>query len=619
MGSHERHEQAGSFLRLLFEESLDDGYLFSLFTLPRRESRFFSSIDEAVEFGLAADDSGQQVYVAMGLFKEEPAGGRGTKNDVFGVTALWVDIDIRSDAAHVAKHYPETTAEALALAQLGPHKPSMVVNSGHGLHAYWLFDEPRTWGSARGRSDMAMALERFKATMFFRASNAGLALDSVMELARVLRLPGTTNRKVEGDHRPVEMILAPDVLARGQGSTELGQGFRRFDFDELTATFVCASSIAQPTNHSTKVTVGEIVVDPNVTIPTAMLTKLREESDDFEDIWFQNREFKDQSPSSYDMAMANLLVALGFGDQEIVDVMIHWRREVANKPKNRVDYYQSTISKARNNTNFEASKEALESDELLTMVSSARERDEGATTGESDGQTARALVIENLRAVLGFNICRWLQYGLDGAQYVAMTESGEEITFQTVDKLDFRYFRKRVYERCQHHITNDARDIWDRVMVHLAAIVEVIDQTTGEGYEAPTREQAFLNKLAAYLGESRVFDGEESEQMARARKIGSPYEHEGLVWISRAHFEQSLRLSRDRFFLSDNDANTLFKRVAVRETRPRVESGSNSRVWYYGFRPDALSGGMDQTDSQAAPDAADEGLILDINGVGGGP
>jgi len=110
----------------------------------------------------------------------------GTADAVKSVTSLWLDVD--------AKCFSEGKAGALAaldrLADLRL-RPSVVVDSGHGFHPYWLLKEPLDVPAAQeimGRLRAAVHPD----------------LDNVADAPRVLRLPGTFNHK---DDPPLPVVV----------------------------------------------------------------------------------------------------------------------------------------------------------------------------------------------------------------------------------------------------------------------------------------------------------------------------------------------------------------------------------------------------------------------------
>lgn len=114
--------------------------------------------------------------------------GRGGNEDCAQITSLWVDIDI-AGPNHASDRLPPDMDSALAMLADFPLKPTAIVKTGGGIQAWWALAEPMDAGDAR------RVLARWRATWAQIAERRGWHLDNVFELARVMRLPGTTNRK----------------------------------------------------------------------------------------------------------------------------------------------------------------------------------------------------------------------------------------------------------------------------------------------------------------------------------------------------------------------------------------------------------------------------------------
>lgn len=126
-----------------------------------------------------------------------PRGRRGTASDVVGVRCLFADLDYEPGKARDA-----ATAHAITdgiSARLGT-QPVARVHSGHGLQPYWQLQRDATTTFHEGddprRDHAAAVLARFAGLVREVAAEHDAAVDSVYELARVLRVPGTTNNKV---------------------------------------------------------------------------------------------------------------------------------------------------------------------------------------------------------------------------------------------------------------------------------------------------------------------------------------------------------------------------------------------------------------------------------------
>jgi RepB DNA-primase from phage plasmid len=92
-------------------------------------------------------------------------------------TCLWADLDVGPRKPH------KTIADALGRIKTFAKKPTIVVLSGHGIHAYW-----RLKKATRIKTDEAKRLLRALAVA------VGGDLQSA-EPARLLRMPGTINWK----------------------------------------------------------------------------------------------------------------------------------------------------------------------------------------------------------------------------------------------------------------------------------------------------------------------------------------------------------------------------------------------------------------------------------------
>jgi len=101
-------------------------------------------------------------------------GQGGSKNHAFEVVSLWADLDF--------KEFIEGERMARRAIDAFPLKPSIIVNSGHGYHVYWLLTKP-----VRATLDIESYLKGIA-----RALDGDRA---AAEIARILRVPETINRK----------------------------------------------------------------------------------------------------------------------------------------------------------------------------------------------------------------------------------------------------------------------------------------------------------------------------------------------------------------------------------------------------------------------------------------
>ena len=154
----------------------------------------------AGDYGQVADYADRlpdstDAYFVIGLHPK-PRGlyEMGKAVGVIAIPGLWADIDIKGPA-HAADNLPATIDEAEDLVREFPLQPKIIVDSGHGIHAWWLFKELWTWDTEdqNTRKKAQELVRRFQDTLEAMAQRHGWHIDTTSDLARVLRLPGTTN------------------------------------------------------------------------------------------------------------------------------------------------------------------------------------------------------------------------------------------------------------------------------------------------------------------------------------------------------------------------------------------------------------------------------------------
>ena len=133
------------FLKDMFGDAITPERRLTVFTTPDLGTMRFAGLDGVEGHALDASRHGREVYFGLGLIRGSPQ-GRGTAEDVAAIGALWCDIDL-AGPAHPGKALPASIEEVEALLGELPLAPSVVVDSGHGAHAYWLLKEPWVFDS----------------------------------------------------------------------------------------------------------------------------------------------------------------------------------------------------------------------------------------------------------------------------------------------------------------------------------------------------------------------------------------------------------------------------------------------------------------------------------------
>lgn len=172
--------EAKRFLKILFP-LIGENQLIELRLISEKavQQRFYPDIgligwDELVAFN-------EQCYAIY--FGVCPRSGKdGKKTAVRTLNCLWVDLDAKDflgGKTEIAGMWPRVLGESRA--------PSMVIDSGHGYHLYWLLKEPVTIPDRE-------AVQRCESVM--RGLGGALNGDHTHNLDRLLRLPGSVNIKV---------------------------------------------------------------------------------------------------------------------------------------------------------------------------------------------------------------------------------------------------------------------------------------------------------------------------------------------------------------------------------------------------------------------------------------
>jgi P4 family phage/plasmid primase-like protien len=114
----------------------------------------------------------------------------GTNADVSHYVAAWVDVDFHGNEQAVRAQFDGVVADFKAR----DLQPSIVLESGRGMHAYWLFDKP--YPKELARPVCAGIMDYFKIS------------DSIHDPRRILRMPGFMNLKNPKDPKWCQIVDA---------------------------------------------------------------------------------------------------------------------------------------------------------------------------------------------------------------------------------------------------------------------------------------------------------------------------------------------------------------------------------------------------------------------------
>jgi AAA domain len=142
---------------------------------------------ELDQFIAKYDQPGAAIYFAVAQLKDD-ATTRSTET-VARTRWIWGEVDYRD--------HPELSADEIYhRLTAAPKPPNLIIRSGHGLHCYWLLRTPEDLTTSDGQ-------HRVKETLKLACAHIG-GDPHVAEVARLMRLPGSTNSK-HGERIPVEI------------------------------------------------------------------------------------------------------------------------------------------------------------------------------------------------------------------------------------------------------------------------------------------------------------------------------------------------------------------------------------------------------------------------------
>ena len=167
-----------------------------------------TKLEDMARKAIELSDKGIDIWHAVNPVCVEPTDAkRGDELSVSYQTAVVVDIDIRSDAhkgdpSKFAANFDEAKSFL-------PFTPSLLIYSGYGLHAYYIFDTPiritdENREQIKRRNNLLLDVTRLRAN--------GKKIDGVGDLPRIMRTPGTFNYKLGTNNAPLCHIVEDSGL-----------------------------------------------------------------------------------------------------------------------------------------------------------------------------------------------------------------------------------------------------------------------------------------------------------------------------------------------------------------------------------------------------------------------
>jgi hypothetical protein len=252
---------------------------------------------------------------------------RGCATSATVIPGLWADIDHKG-GAHKREALPESLGQIMSVLEGFPLEPTAVVDTGGGVHVYWLFADPLILSTHDQRQLAYEANQRLQLALRDLFAAKGMeGVDFAHDLARVLRLPGTINHKYgktvtmlpmyDGDRPRYSLDRMVEVLPELPAESE-----RAHDASSTPAVAVEGLTIRGDGKAPERLTE---MLAMGYADPTLEQTWRRERKV-YRGTGPRNGTLADSSASSYTLSLAMRMLALGdWSDQELADAIVAWR------------------------------------------------------------------------------------------------------------------------------------------------------------------------------------------------------------------------------------------------------------------------------------------------------
>jgi len=526
------------FLTALWGNKPPDQYML-IWTLPDKRSRWFKDVAAAAEF--VVNISFLDVYSGVGLAgKDYGPARRCVSGEITGLAGIGTDFDLKS-AAHGNKPLPVTIEDALAIAPASM-PPSLVIATGNGAHAWWLFKETWVFENDEERKEAAALVARWHTLLRYNSQNKGWAFDRLSDLARVLRIPGTQNRKDPANPKEVALYSAS---GRRYNPSDFQEYLDDLDIPDPDAQEKAARDWQERFKDR-----PALVVNPAAAISEDVLNLWLELDMKFRNTWNRLRhDLHDQSQSGYDLALACFGMDASISEQQIVDLICHHRRLGGKPQRTRLDYFQRTISKAARKTGGGSAGATP----LLSAPDAPRPPDPSAAAPDipvsqdahnedparaAEREAARAAkekedreqILARISAAVGIGIGRIVKVTGKDPSYRVELQSGRKIEFTSLGKLiGGDLFRVSIMSATNQYLPKVKAKLWEEVVKALMAVIEDEENTDEEEWEGSTR--AYVER---YLAETGFIPSIDSQGVQGQRK---PMIVDGQITISSSDFQ----------------------------------------------------------------------------------
>ena len=260
---------------------------------------------------------------------------------------------------------------------------------------------------------------------------------------------------------------------------------------------------------------GGLALDPEAEPSAVRLDALLTADPKFRRSWGQDR--KDQSPTAYNLSLATMAMGVGWSDQEVVNLLICWRRKHGHDLKLGEGYYEIILSKAKEPIVMAQAQEQLEEALLLRP--------------EDQSEVLKA----NLKTLFRVDIIRIVKYVGEPPVYYMYTKQGD-ITLGEISSITSQTkFQNLVAAATDVWIPAVSRKAWDQRIQAILLVCEPID--VGDASHLAQETNAWLEE---YLLKKPP---REEDEWLKAAEAKQPFILHGKVHIFLDDFQKWLELN----------------------------------------------------------------------------
>ncbi len=550
------------FLELLFGTKPDDQF-FLVWRKSEDQSKKLSEWFTTPKSALAHFNSNPStyqnfdVYIGCGTSPiDRGSHARGQAEDVVGIQGFWIDMDI-AHPVHKKKNLVPTMDKAVQFIISDIMLPTVFVDTGHGIQAWWIFDKFWTFSSDDDRRKAQSYTLEWQQFIEKRAFTYHWDIDHTHDISRVMRLPGFDNVKEQQNHVPVKII--EDVPSGGLFAIDLLHSLCS-DGTSPTATVV---TIQDECNKSVE-PAQQLQLDKNAVPPFDKFEEFKKDPKALSS-WERTRsekEMPDQTASSYDLSLAALAVRAGWNDQEIANLLIASRRKYGDDLKLRIDYYRRTIEKARSNV------KEVESRDVINELSMDTENTKSILTPEE----RRVKILENLSVVFKVDISKLTKYPIDPEPtYRFQTKQGNIMLPSVAYLIDQHKFREKVATVTGRMLPLFKGSQWASIAQLLLDSCE-----TDDGAHNATDEAIMSTWIVTYISEKKIQDDPN-----KAANMGLPYTKDGKLYFFSSSFLKWIQLSQGER-LSTRDLTLKMRIIGAKSDKANIiyhDKPTSRSVW----------------------------------------